>query len=442
MLAAGWPTTRCQAAQDHSAWRPRHGIPSCEDDTMPIIHSLLDVDFYKFTMGHWVFTHYPQVPVRYAFTNRTTRVRLADVIAEDALRRELDHVRTLRVNPSEIHYLRGTNEYGASLFSEAYLQFLQGLQLPPYDLTYADGTLHLTFAGPWAATIYWETLALSIINELYYRTLLARQKALERDVVFATGTLRLAEKIARLRARPEITFNEFGTRRRFSQAWHAYVVRMLAQELPGQMLGTSNTALAMQYGLLPTGTMAHEMFMVMAAMMSAHDETLRASHNRILQEWWETYGAGLSIALTDTYGSAFFFTDMTAAQAQRWRGLRQDSGDPVAFGEQALAFYARHGIDPRDKLLVFSDGLDLDTILKLADHFAGRIRVSFGWGTNLTNDLGLGALSLVVKAVEAQGQRTVKLSDNLAKATGDPQDIARYQRVFQHTVTTNTECTY
>jgi nicotinate phosphoribosyltransferase len=258
----------------------------------------------------------------------------------------------------------------------------------------------------------------------------------------ATGTLRLAEKINILRARPDITFSDFGTRRRFSRSWQEYVIRVLAQEIPGQLLGTSNTAMAMQYGLLPMGTMAHELYMVMAGIMAESDATIRASHNRVLQEWWEEYGWGLSIALTDTYGSDFFFRDMTTAQARAWKGLRQDSGDPLAFGEKAIAFYERHGIDPRDKLIVFSDGLDLGTIVKLADHFAGRIGVSFGWGTNLTNDLGFEALSLVIKVVEANGRRAVKLSDNLAKATGDAPDIERFKRIFGYTVTTFEECKY
>lgn len=409
---------------------------------MPIIHSLLDTDFYKFTMGHWVFKHYPNMPVRYAFTNRTARVRLADSIAEADLRRELDHVRTLRVNTSEIDYLRGITAYGDGFFSTDYFPFLTTLQLPPYTLERLDGTYRLEFAGPWCETIYWETLALSIINELYYQALLKPLSPLARDAVTATGTLRLAEKVNTLRARPDIRFSDFGTRRRFSRNWQAYVVRTLSQELPGQSLGTSNIALAMQYGLRPIGTLAHEMFMVMAGFMSATDDSLRASHNRVLHEWWDEYSLGLSIALTDTYGSAFFFRDMTATQAHAWKGLRQDSGDPIAFGEQAIAFYERHGVDPRDKLLVFSDGLDLGMIVTLADHFAGRIQVTFGWGTNLTNDLGFEALSLVVKVVEANGQRTVKLSDNLAKATGTAQDIERYKRVFGHEVTTFDACRY
>ncbi len=409
---------------------------------MPIIQSLLDTDFYKFTMGHWVFKHYPDIPVRYAFNNRTARVGLADYIDEAALRRELDHVRTLRVNPSELHYLRGTNEYGDRIFSEDYLTFLKELRLPPYELERVDGTYRLEFSGVWCEAIYWETLALSIIDELYYRALMERLSAFERDVIMATGTLRLAEKIKTLRLRPDITFSDFGTRRRFSRGWQEYVVRVLAQEIPEQLLGTSNTAMAMQYGLLPIGTLAHEMYMVMAGVMAQSDDTIRASHNRVLQEWWEEYGWGLSIALTDTYGTDFFFHDMSAEQAQAWKGLRQDSGDPIAFGEQAIAFYERHGVDPRDKLIVFSDGLDLGTIVKLADHFASRIRMSFGWGTNLTNDLGFGALSLVIKVVEAHEHHTVKLSDNLAKATGEASDIERFKRIFGHLITMFEDCKY
>jgi nicotinate phosphoribosyltransferase len=409
---------------------------------MPIIQSLLDTDFYKFTMGHWVFKRYPDVPVRYAFKNRTAQVQLAEYIDEAELRRELDHVRTLRMTPSELHYLRGTNAYGDGIFSEDYLQFLQELRLPPYALERVDGTYRLEFSGRWCEAIYWETPALSIINELYYRAGMEHLSAFERDAVFATGTLQLAEKIKTLHNRPDITFSDFGTRRRFSRSWQEYVIRVLAQEIPGQMLGTSNTAMAMQYGLLPVGTMAHEMYMVLAGVMAQSDDTIRASHNRVLQEWWEEYGLSLSIALTDTYGTDFFFCDMTAAQARAWKGLRQDSGDPMAFGEQAIAFYERHGIDSHDKLIVFSDGLDLGTIIKLADHFAGRIRVSFGWGTNLTNDVGFEALSLVIKVIEANGHRTVKLSDNLAKATGEASDIERFRRIFGHTVTTFEACRY
>ncbi len=399
---------------------------------MPIIESLLDLDFYKFTMGQMVFLKYCDVPVVYSLVNRTRQVRLAEFIDEAELRKELDHVRSLRLNNSELHYLRGTNEYGERMFRESYLEFLRGLQLPPYELEEVDGSFRLQFRGAWSTTIYWETVALSIVNELYNRSLMKPLRRFEKDLVFARGRMRLAEKIRVLRTKPEISFIDFGTRRRFSRDWQHYVDRTLAEELPAQFLGTSSTESAMLHGLVPMGTSAHELTMVMSGIMHDSDDLIRASHNRVLQDWWDLYGWGLSVAVTDTYGSEFFFRDMEESQARAWKGLRHDSGDPFEFGEKAIQFYQGHGIDPKEKLIIFSDGLELEIILALSRRFHGRVKLSFGWGTNLTNDLGFEPISIVVKAIEANGHRTVKLSDNLAKATGSREDIERFKRIFGH----------
>jgi len=210
--------------------------------------------------------------------------------------------------------------------------------------------------------------------------------------------------------------------------------------VPKQLAGTSNVYFAMKFDLKPIGTFAHELDMVYSGIYCGSDEELRGSHNRVLEDWWNLYGAPLSIALTDTFGSKFFFEDMTKEQAEKWKGLRQDSGDPIEFGERAVKFYESHGIDPKTKLIVFSDGLDVFTIVKLAEHFKGRINVTFGWGTNLTNDVGFDTLSLVVKAVEANGKPLVKLSDNLAKAMGPAKVVERFKRVFGYTNTDSKEC--
>ena len=409
---------------------------------MPIIRSLLDLDWYKLTMGQFVFARYRDVPVTYAFTNRTARVRLAECIDEATLRRELDHARTLRLTPGELAYLRSFKTGDGPLFSEDYLRFLEELALPAYRLERTGGTYRLEFPGAWSKAIYWETIALAIVNELYYRAILDRLSPRRQEMICFAGKVRLAEKIEALSGRPDITFCDFGTRRRFSRAWQGYVDQVLSQTMPGQFLGTSCVESAMTLGLTPMGTMAHELFMVMAGIMHGSDACVRTSHNRMLQEWWEAYGGDYSVALTDAYGTDFFFQDMTAGQARAWKGLRQDSGDPLIFGERAIAFYHALGIDPREKLLVFSDGLDLAAILKIADRFAGRIRVTFGWGTNLTNDLGPEPLSLVVKVVEAWGNPTVKLSDNLAKATGDPEQIERFKRIFGYRGGMFAECRY
>ncbi len=399
---------------------------------MPIIESLLDLDFYKFTMGQMVFLKYRDVPVVYSLVNRTRQVRLAEFIDASELRSELDHVRSVRLNNSELHYLRGTNEYGERMFRESYLEFLRGLELPPYQLEEVDGSFRLQFRGAWSEAIYWETVALAIVNELYNRSLMKPLSRFERDLVFARGKMRLAEKIRVLRGRPEISFIDFGTRRRFSRDWQHYVDRTLAEEMPAQFLGTSSAESAMLHGLVPMGTSAHELTMVMSGIMHDSDDLIRASHNRVLQDWWDLYGWGLSVAVTDTYGSEFFFRDMEESQARAWKGLRHDSGDPFEFGEKAIRFYEGHGIDPREKLLIFSDGLELPIILALSRRFHGRIKLSYGWGTNLTNDLGFEPISIVVKAIEANGHRTVKLSDNLAKATGSREDIERFKRIFGH----------
>ncbi|KKT41120.1 nicotinate phosphoribosyltransferase [Candidatus Giovannonibacteria bacterium RIFCSPHIGHO2_02_43_13] len=412
-----------------------------------IIESMLDIDFYKFTMGQLIFHRYPDVHVKYALKVRTKDVHLAACVKEDYLRYELDHVRTLKFRSSELHYLRGTNEYSERMFKEDYLEFLKNLKLPPYELKRVGDDYELTFEGLWSEAIYWETLVLSIINELYYRALMAEKTSFEQDIVYATGKLRLAEKIKKLRANPKITFSDFGTRRRFSRDWQKYVVHTLAAEIPNQLLGTSNVLLANNCNLLSMGTNAHETDMGVSGVMHGDDDEIRASHNKVLEDWWDEYGFGLSIALTDTYGSDFFFSDMTKEQAEKWKGLRQDSGDPIEFGEKALRFYKKHGIDPKTKFIVFSDGLDIDTMVKITNHFRNKIKIAsfrttYGWGTNLTNDLGFSPLSMVIKLVESNGHGTVKLSDNLAKAMGKPEDIERFKKIFGHTVTLNESCTY
>jgi nicotinate phosphoribosyltransferase len=302
-----------------------------------------------------------------------------------------------------------------------------------------DGQLVFDICGSWAEVTLWETIILSIVNELYYRSILKKMSPKQRKALFSKGERRLRRKIEILRTYPGIKFSDFGTRRRFSRAWQEHVVATLARELPGQFMGTSNVHLAMKYDITPIGTFAHELYMVFSGIFRGG---LRASHNKVLKYWWNLYGEQLSVALTDTYGTDFFFEDMTEDQARKWRGLRHDSGDPIEFGEKAIRFYEKFGIDPKTKILVFSDGLDLETIIKIYEHFKGRINMAFGWGTNLTNDFGLLTLSLIVKAIEAAGHGTVKLSDNLAKAMGSQQNIELFRITFGHSVTFRKECRY
>ncbi len=397
----------------------------------PIINSLFDLDHYKLTMGQFVFNRYPDVPVKYAFNNRT-KFKLAEVIDERDLRRELDAVQELKVQPDEIAFLRTLRNNGKPLFSEGYLNFLANVKLPPYTLEVRDGNFKMEFPGRWSEAIYWETLTLSIVNELYYKALIKDYASGQIEDLFKEGNKRLDSKITTLSDFPDIRFLEFGTRRRFSRAWQDYIVKRLKQETPTQMTGTSNIHLAMKYDLKPQGTMAHELFMVMSGIMHRNDDEIRASHNQVLTEWWDEYGVGLSVALTDTYGTDFFFKDITQQQAEDYKGMRQDSGNPNLFGNRQVQFYQKRGIDPKQKFFVPSDGLTLETVTQIQDEFRGRIIPVYGWGTNLTNDLGFPPLSIVVKAVEANGFGTVKLSDNPAKAMGSKEDIERFMRIFEY----------
>lgn len=416
----------------------------------PIIQSLLDTDFYKFTMGQLVFLRYGGIDVTFNLINRS-KAPLALFIREDDLRRELDHARTLRFTNSELHYLRGTNEYGDRMFNERYLQFLQGMELPPYDLKRVGDDYRLEFSGPWPNVMYWETLALSIISELYYRAQLEKMSRFERDAVYAEGISRLMKKITGLRRYPEITVSDFGTRRRFSGNQQDYVVGVLSEELPKQLRGTSNVFLAMKHGLVPMGTSAHELPMVVAAIaFAAADKNkedkrpdsliLRDAQNEVLENWYKLYGVGLSVALTDTFGSELFFRTAPSSIARDWRGTRQDSGDPFSYGEQTIDWYGGHGVDPKGKIIVFSDQLNVGIAVALHLRFRGRIGHTFGIGTNLTNDLGLKPISIVVKASGANGRPTVKLSDNLAKAMGDPREIERYKKAAGYTNTSAVKC--
>ena len=396
---------------------------------MAMIHSLLDIDSYKPTMAQVAWKHFRNVPVTYSFKNRTNSIALAEHIKTDDLIREFELARELRFIDKEISFLRSSRYILSGLFNERFLIFLESLKLPPVVVKIPDGQFQIEAGGAWPEAIFWETIILGIVNELYYQSL-EKSGAFDLRDAQAEGARRLDEKIKILKQHPHIKFIEFGTRRRFSRSWQEYVLARLLQEVPNQVLGTSNILLAKKFGIKPIGTFAHEMYMVFSGIFGQDDEAIRSSHNKVLECWWEEYGETLSIALADTYGSDFFFRDFTEEQAQKWRGLRQDSGDPIAFGEKAIAFYEKHGVDPSDKIIVFSDGLDIGAIVKISDHFSGRIQTIFGWGTNLTNDLGLKPLSLVVKAVEANGRRLVKLSDNLAKAMGSPEDITRFKRIF------------
>ena len=403
----------------------------------PIVRSLLDTDFYKLLMCQSVRRNRPDVVVRFQVINRTSSVRLADLVDEAQVREQLDHARSLRLTRGESTWLRGNTFYGKrQMFSSEFMEWLDHVQLPPYELSTRDGQFELTFEGSWPEVMLWEIPALTILTELRSRAVLHGMGRFELQVLYARAMTQVWEKLQALRPLDGLRLADFGTRRRHSFLWQDWCVQALVEGLGEQFIGTSNCLVAMHHDVEAIGTNAHELPMVDAALADSDDE-LRDSPYRLLADWHAEHDGNLRIILPDTFGAESFLRRAPEWLAT-WTGMRIDSGDPVRGGELAIRWWQQHGEDPRTKLLIFSDGLDVAEIQRLHARFTGRVRVSFGWGTMLTNDFRglvagdrLAPFSLVCKAVAANGRPTVKLSDNLNKAMGPADEVARYRRVFE-----------
>ncbi len=400
----------------------------------PIVRSLLDNDTYKLLMGQLIRATKPDVPVTFSLINRTKSVRLADEIDVGELREQLDHARTVRLGKNEAVWLAGNTFFGQErIFRSDYVTWLSGFRLPEYHLEVRDGQFELSFGGTWAESSMWEIPGLSIINELRSRAKLKGMGPFELDVLYARAKARTWEKVERLRRLPGLKLADFGTRRRHSHLWQRWCVEALREGLGEAFTGTSNVLMAMQSELEAIGTNAHELPMVHAAL-AEDDAALARAPYEVCEAWGRFYGGNLLVALPDAYGTTRFLEGAPDWLAD-WTGFRPDSKPAIEGGEEILRWYESRGKDPREKLLIFSDGLDVDTIERVHAHFEGRVRRAYGWGTNLTNDFeglapGMKPLSLVCKVTSAGGRPAVKLSDNPTKATGPKDEIARYLRVF------------
>lgn len=384
------------------------------------------LDYYKATMSQVEFEKIRDESVTFELKNRGSN-KLSEYVLPEQLAARLRELQA-GWTPEELAYLASLQNQtdGSSQFSAEFLDYLAENDLPPVTIGIDEfDELTVQTTGPAPLVTFWETVIMSELNELYFANKLAREGG-SLDDLYAEGDRRLDAKISLLRSRPDIKFSDFGTRRRFSYVWQKHVVERLASELPDNFIGTSNIFLAHKLGLKPIGTFAHELPMIYAGLEDARGNDPLVGHNKVLQDWQEVYKGDLSTALTDTFTTPFFFSDFTPEQASDWKALRHDSGDPFTFGDQVLEYYIGLGIDPLTKTIVFSDGLDIDTIVALADYFKGKVQIMFGWGTTLTNDLGIKANNFVMKAVAVNNHSTVKLSDAEGKHTGDPETIAKY----------------
>jgi nicotinate phosphoribosyltransferase len=402
----------------------------------PIVRSLIDTDFYKLLMCQSVFRNQRNTRVQFSLINRSSDIRLAELIDEGELREQLDHIRSLSLTRGESTWLRGNMFYGKrQMFRSDFMEWFEQLRLPDYQLEKRDGQYELTFEGSWPEVMLWEIPALSVLMELRSRAVLKDMGRFELQVLYARGMTKLWEKIERLRQVDGLRIADFGTRRRHSFLWQDWCVQAMTEGLGNAFVGTSNCLIAKNRDLEAIGTNAHELPMVYAAL-AEDDSALRQSPYKVLADWQEEHDGNLRIILPDTYGSEGFLQHAPDWLAG-WTGIRIDSGDPATGAETAINWWKSRGEDPTQKMVIFSDGLDVEKIEKLHNQFAGRVRPSFGWGTLLTNDFrgltpndALSPFSLVCKAVAADGHPTVKLSDNPNKAMGPADEIERYQRVF------------
>jgi nicotinate phosphoribosyltransferase len=402
----------------------------------PIVRSLIDTDFYKLLMCQSIFRNRPTTNVTFSLINRTHSVPLARLVDEGELREQLDHIRSLSLSRGESTFLRGNTFYGKrQMFRPDFMEWFESLRLPPYHLERKGDQYELTFEGAWPEVMLWEIPALAVLMELRSRAVLKGMGRFELQVLYARAMTKLWEKVERLRGVDGLRIADFGTRRRHSFLWQDWCVQAMQEGLGQSFIGTSNCLIAMRREVEAIGTNAHELPMVYAALARNDDELARAPY-QVLEDWHEEHDGNLRVILPDTFGTEQFLA-RAPDWLTGWTGIRIDSGDPATGAEAAIRWWTERGEDPRNKLVIFSDGLDAEKIVELQQRFASRVKVSFGWGTMLTNDFRglvpgdrLAPFSLVCKAIAADGRPTVKLSDNPNKAMGPTDEIARYKRVF------------
>ena len=385
-----------------------------------VISSLLDTDLYKFTMWQTMLHRHPQTQAEYTFVCRNEPAYpLAELLAE--VNQQLDHLCSLSFGPEDLAYLGGLR-----FMRSDFVDFLRifHFQREFISASVVGGKLEIVASGPQVHVMAFEIYVLAIVNELYFRRF-------EQAPALQEGRKRLLAKIARLREferepkrRHPFEFFDFGVRRRFSGDWQREVVTTFKREVPQFFKGCSNVLYARDLDLVPIGTMAHEYLQTYQTL----GVRLRDFQRSALEDWVQEYRGDLGTALTDVVGMDAFLGDFDLYFAKLFDGLRHDSGDPVIWGEKALAHYEKLRIDAHTKRLVFSDGLDFDKSISLYRHFADRTQTGFGIGTNLTNDMGLRTLHIVMKLTHANRQPVAKLSDSPGKLLCDDETFLAYLR--------------
>lgn len=384
------------------------------------IISILDNDFYKFTMQNAVVNLFPRAKAKYALINRGQH-QFPPGFGE-LLQNALTELARLQLTKSEKEFLSKKCPY----LPPTYLDFLQGFRYDPDEVTIIqDGTnLSVTIEGYWYRTILWEVPILFLICELYYEANHLNRISNEQVAEIAKNKILKYRELG-------ITIADFGTRRRHSYEVQKITVESLLKNGADCFIGTSNVHLAMLLNTKPIGTHAHEWFMFHAAKFG-----FKMANSLALENWVIIYRGDLGIALSDTYTSEVFFHQFDRKFSKLFDGVRHDSSDPIEFAKKTIAHYKNYGIDPLSKTIIFSDSLDYEKVKNIAEFCRGKIGFSFGVGTNFTNDVGLQPLNIFLKMTNALPEEgvwtpVIKLSDEKGKYTGDLNAIALAKKVLE-----------
>ncbi len=370
----------------------------------PVVTSLLDTDLYKFNMDQVIFHKHTDLCGQYYFKCRNEGIVFTPEMAEE-INAQIDHLCSLRFTKEELDYLRSIR-----FIKNDYVEFLR-LYHPIRDYVTVslspEGELSIVVDGPLLSAMQFEIFLLEIVNEVYFRM------AYDYDALLASARERLDDKIRKLND-GTYTFNfaEFGCRRRLSREWEDEAVRRLVTETDS-CVGTSNVFLAKKYNVTPIGTYAHEFVQMYQGVDSI---PLAYTNHYAMKDWYDEYNGDNGTALTDTITTDLFLLDFTRSNVNNYNGVRHDSGDPFEWGEKIIAHYQKYGVDPKTKLLLFSDSLDFDRAQQLYDYFREKAKVSFGIGTFVSNDTSAEALNIVIKLQYVNGRPVAKLSDTPGKA--------------------------
>ena len=379
------------------------------DIDAPIIRSMLDDDTYKLNMASVVFHDFPNAVVTYKFILRS-KVAFPDRFGIE-LRKQINMLCKLTMTDEEHDWMRKAIPYQRP----TYIEWLRNYRMDgnEVEIRQNGGTLSIEITGYWFRTIFWEVKLMAIISELYFRM---------------TGQLpddkwktRIYEKSSKL-SKSGSHWIDFGTRRRFSYEVQDKLVEMM-RDYQG-FLGTSNPHLAMKYGVIPSGTYAHECIMAMSVLYGP-----RMADRMWRKHWAAHFNGNVGVALTDTFTSKVFYRDFDTYDARLFDGVRVDSGDNYEEGSRAVDHYRKLGIQSSNKRLVFSNGLDTDSYIALDQYFRKFMQPCGGIGTHFTNDVGVVPLNMVIKLATADFGHgsidVVKLSDDSGKHTGNADAVRR-----------------